>query len=229
MATIPGRGPAAPAGGRRRRPHPRPDQGVSGPGRVPGHRRRRRRRGAQAAGALQFDLLVLDVMMPGEDGFSLTTWLRERAGERGRDAGPDPHRPRPARRPHRGPAAGRGRLSGQALRAAGTGAAHRGDPAARAPFGRPAAGSALGAALRSGARRAHRDDAPVRLTEGEASCCDSWPAPPTRRSTARARPADGAEASGRAVDIQVTRLRRKIEPDPPTRAICRPCAGSATC
>ena len=32
---------------------------------------------------LAFDLLVLDVMMPGEDGFSLTRWLRGRPGEAG--------------------------------------------------------------------------------------------------------------------------------------------------
>ena len=33
---------------------------------------------------LDFDLLVLDVMMPGEDGFSLRRWLRGRPGETGR-------------------------------------------------------------------------------------------------------------------------------------------------
>ena len=32
---------------------------------------------------LDFDLLVLDVMMPGEDGFSLTRWLRARPGVAG--------------------------------------------------------------------------------------------------------------------------------------------------
>ena len=29
-------------------------------------------------GGLTFDLLVVDVMMPGEDGFSLTRWFRAR-------------------------------------------------------------------------------------------------------------------------------------------------------
>jgi DNA-binding response OmpR family regulator len=34
-------------------------------------------------GALCFDLLIVDVMMPGEDGLSLTKWLRGRPGEAG--------------------------------------------------------------------------------------------------------------------------------------------------
>jgi len=33
---------------------------------------------------LAFDLLVLDVMMPGENGFAFATWLRGRPGEMGR-------------------------------------------------------------------------------------------------------------------------------------------------
>jgi len=43
--------------------------------------------GAAARGLLDFldfDLAVFDVMMPGEDGFSLTRWLRERKGAAGR-------------------------------------------------------------------------------------------------------------------------------------------------
>src|SRR3982751_1767465 len=34
--------------------------------------------------SFDFDLAVLDVMMPGEDGFSLTRWLREQRGVCGR-------------------------------------------------------------------------------------------------------------------------------------------------
>src|ERR1700761_6333164 len=35
-------------------------------------------------GAIDFDLAVFDVMMPGEDGLSLTRWLREQRGAAGR-------------------------------------------------------------------------------------------------------------------------------------------------
>jgi two-component system, OmpR family, response regulator len=35
-------------------------------------------------GSLDFDLAVFDVMMPGEDGFSLTRWLREQKGPAGK-------------------------------------------------------------------------------------------------------------------------------------------------
>jgi two-component system OmpR family response regulator len=35
-------------------------------------------------GTLDFDLAVFDVMMPGEDGFGLTRWLREQRGPSGR-------------------------------------------------------------------------------------------------------------------------------------------------
>src|SRR5690606_7609447 len=43
--------------------------------------------GAQARKLIEtiaFDLAVFDVMMPGEDGFSLTRWLRELKGAAGR-------------------------------------------------------------------------------------------------------------------------------------------------
>jgi DNA-binding transcriptional ArsR family regulator len=105
-------------------------------------------------GSLDFDLMVLDVMMPGEDGFAFTKRLRAKGGDR-QDPDPDADRPRPGRRPHRGPDPRRRRLSGQAVRAAGAAAAHRGHPA---PHRRQAVGSAPAVAgplrLRPRARRA---------------------------------------------------------------------------
>jgi two-component system phosphate regulon response regulator OmpR len=59
-----------------------------------------------------------------------------------------------------------------------------------------------------------RGDEPIRLTEGEAQLlrqlAGAANAPVDRFELAR----QNAEAAGRAVDIQVTRLRRKIEADP---------------
>ncbi|MDR3506630.1 MAG: response regulator transcription factor, partial [Caulobacteraceae bacterium] len=59
-----------------------------------------------------------------------------------------------------------------------------------------------------------RGDDPIRLTESEAQLLRRLAAnaniPVDRLDLAR----DTADASGRAVDVQVTRLRRKIESDP---------------
>jgi two-component system, OmpR family, phosphate regulon response regulator OmpR len=80
--------------------------------------------------ALDFDLAILDVMMPGEDGLSLAAWIRSRPGPAGRlpvlmlTARGDPSdRIEGLRRGCR-------RLPGQTLRARGTGTADRGHPAA---------------------------------------------------------------------------------------------------
>ena len=74
--------------------------------------------------------------------------------------------------------------------------------------------------LRPRARRADpRGDAPVRLTEGEAQLlqllAQNAHAPVDRLDLAR----ETADATGRAVDVQVTRLRRKIEADPQDPAL----------
>jgi two-component system phosphate regulon response regulator OmpR len=59
-----------------------------------------------------------------------------------------------------------------------------------------------------------RDTAPVRLTEGETKLmrrlAERPHHPVDRMELAR----DAGEGGGRAVDVQVTRLRRKIELDP---------------
>ena len=80
----------------------------------------------------------------------------------------------------------------------------------------PAAGRfSLGACAFDLARgELSREGAPVRLTEGEAvllrRLAQSPHEPVDRLELAR----DTVDPSGRAVDVQVTRLRRKIEADP---------------
>jgi two-component system phosphate regulon response regulator OmpR len=83
--------------------------------------------------------------------------------------------------------------------------------------GRPAAGGRIRlghCSFDPGRGELWRGDAPVRLTEGEAQLlrqlASAANAPVDRFELAR----QSAEAAGRAVDIQVTRLRRKIEDDP---------------
>ena len=164
---------------------------------------------------LAFDLLVLDVMMPVEDGFAFAKWLRGRPGEMGRTPVliltarglPDD------------------RIAGLALGA---------DDYLAKPFEPQELVLRIEAILRRATPRAApggrlqlgrcsfdptrgelwRDDTPVRLTEGEAQLlrqlAGAANAPVDRFELAR----QTAEAAGRAVDIQVTRLRRKIEDDP---------------
>jgi two-component system phosphate regulon response regulator OmpR len=163
---------------------------------------------------LAFDLLVLDVMMPGEDGFTFAKWLRGRPGDTGRTpvliltarGQPDD------------------RITGLTLGA---------DDYLAKPFEPEELALRIEAILRRAAPKAAggriplghcsfdpargelwRGDAPVRLTEGETQLLRQLAAaanaPVERMELAR----ETAEAAGRAVDIQVTRLRRKIEDDP---------------
>jgi two-component system phosphate regulon response regulator OmpR len=164
---------------------------------------------------LSFDLLVLDVMMPDEDGFSFARWLRGRAGEAGRTPvliltarglqddrieglalGADDYLAKPFE-----PKELVLRIEA-ILRRAGP----RPPPARRLQLGRCSFDPARG--------ELWRGDAPVRLTEGEAQLLRQLAGAPyaavDRFDLAR----QSAEAAGRAVDIQVTRLRRKIEDDP---------------
>ena len=163
---------------------------------------------------LDFDLLVLDVMMPGEDGFSLAAWVRDGGPSRltpvlmltAKDAAED-------------------RIQGLSLGA---------DDYLAKPFepqelllrieailrragARPATALSLGLGqCRFDLERGElfRDGEPVRLTEAETRLL--------RRLAANAHLAvdrldlarETADSSGRAVDVQVTRLRRKIEIDP---------------
>lgn len=164
---------------------------------------------------LDFDLLVLDVMMPGEDGVSLTRAVRARtgavaatpilmltargaAGDRieGLTAGVDDYLSKPFE-----PRELLLRIEAILRRAASAPAVQGSLKLGRAAFD-----------LERG--ELSRDGAPVRLTEAEAQLL--------RRLAASAHMAvdrmelarEQADATGRAVDVQVTRLRRKIEDDP---------------
>jgi two-component system phosphate regulon response regulator OmpR len=164
---------------------------------------------------LAFDLLVLDVMMPGEDGFAFARWLRGRPGEIGRTPmliltargmpndrieglalGADDYLAKPFE-----PKELVLRIEA-ILRRAGPKPATNG----RVQLGRCSFDLARG--------ELWRGSSPVRLTEGEAQLlrrlADAANAPVDRMALAQ----ESAEAAGRAIDIRVTRLRRKIEEDP---------------
>jgi two-component system phosphate regulon response regulator OmpR len=164
---------------------------------------------------LDFDLAVFDVMMPGEDGFSLTRWLREQRGPAGRTpvlmltAKGEP---------------------GDRIEGLKTGADDY--------LGKPFEPEELLLRIEAILRRAQAPPAPeallslgrcrfdpergeltcegeiVRLTEAEVALlrqlARSPHEPVDRLELAR----ETVDPSGRAVDVQVTRLRRKIETDP---------------
>ncbi|RDW13034.1 response regulator [Paracoccus thiocyanatus] len=169
---------------------------------------------------LDFDLIVLDVMMPGEDGFSLTRALRKRmatpillltakgeTGDRieGFESGADDYLPKPFE-PRE-----------LLLRIA---AILRRIPAAEAKGPKFLS---LGP-LRYDADKGElwQGDAPLRLTGTEQALLKrlaDTPRQPVSRSAliedlGRSPAEEPGENSERAIDVQITRLRRKIEPDP---------------
>jgi len=167
--------------------------------------------------SLDFDLAVFDVMMPGEDGFSLTRWLREQRGP----AGKTPVLMLTARgQPE-------DRIEGLKLGA---------DDYLAKPFEPEELVLRIEAILRRAADRPAPggtlllgrckfdpdrgeltcDDEPVRLTEAEVALLRQLARTP-HEPVDRLELAHGTvDPSGRAVDVQVTRLRRKIEDDPKT-------------
>jgi len=162
---------------------------------------------------LDFDLIVLDVMMPGEDGFSFTKRLRARSGDQ------TPVLLLTAR------GDSEDRIQGLSLGA---------DDYLAKPFEPQELLLRIEAILRRAGRKADgprtlslgacefdadrgeltRDGDPIRLTEAEIELlrrlAKAANAPVDRLELARGT----ADATGRAVDVQVTRLRRKIEDDP---------------
>ena len=168
---------------------------------------------------LDFDLIVLDVMMPGEDGFSLTRDLRKRSqtpillltarGEiddriTGLESGADDYLPKPFE-PRE-----------LLLRIA---AILRRVPAAE---NRGPKYLGLGP-LRYDAAKGElwQGDSHIRLTGSEQTLMRrlaDTPGEPVSRAALIEElgrdPDEGGENSERAIDVQITRLRRKLEPDP---------------
>jgi two-component system phosphate regulon response regulator OmpR len=170
--------------------------------------------------SLSFDLLVLDVMMPGENGFQLTQSLRQTSavpilmltalGEtdnriEGLERGADDYLPKPFE-----PRELVLRLKSLLRRAA---APSTTEPAAAAP---PPAEVKLGELRFDPLRMVLlRGEAAVRLTTAEASLLRLLAEQPGEVISRESLTERGAIAGGvRAVDVQVTRLRRKVEPDP---------------
>ena len=165
--------------------------------------------------ALDFDLMILDVMMPGEDGYAFTKRLRAKGGESGRTPilmltardqtadrieglsnGVDDYLGKPFE-----PQELLLRIEA-ILRRAGP----RPSDDQPVSLGRCQFDPVRGELTREGVL--------VRLTEAEIDLLRTLAkaphAPIDRYTLAR----DDADAAGRAVDVQVTRLRRKIEDDP---------------
>jgi len=166
--------------------------------------------------ALDFDLAVVDVMMPGEDGLSLTRWLREQRGGLGRTP--------VLMLTARGEASDR--IEGLK---AGV------DDYLAKPFEPEELLLRIGAILRRSEDRPPATDGPlslgrcqfdpergeltcdgeaVRLTEAEVFLMRELARTPHEAVERMALARGASDPSGRAVDVQVTRLRRKIEDDP---------------
>ena len=161
------------------------------------------------------DLLVLDVMMPGESGFELTHWLRGQPGAKGRtpvliltardqptdrieglSLGADDYLAKPFE-----PQELVLRI-GAILRRTGSGSAT------------PRRLSLGGCMFDAERGELFRGEAPVRLTEAEAQLLKRLAKAPHAAVERHLLGSGGNDEAGRAVDIQVTRLRRKIEADP---------------
>ncbi|WP_184431952.1 response regulator [Roseospira goensis] len=172
--------------------------------------------------ALAFDLLVVDVMMPGEDGLSLTRDLRRgstvpilmltamgdpEARIRGLEAGADDYLPKPFE-----PRELLLRITGILRRVAERPTAPPDDPT---PAPNPLRFGPLTLDLRR--ETLLRDGEPLHLTTTETQLLMVLAGQPgvvfSREALAEV---TGTAANPRGVDVQVTRLRRKLEPDPRT-------------
>ena len=163
---------------------------------------------------LDFDLAIFDVMMPGEDGFSLTRWLRQQRGKAGRTpvlmltalgeavdrieglkTGADDYLGKPFE-----PEELLLRIEA-ILRRAGDQA----QPGGVLSLGRCRFDPDRGELTCNGE--------PVRLTEAEVTLLQTLALTPHEPVDRMELARGSVDPSGRAVDVQVTRLRRKIEDD----------------
>lgn len=163
-----------------------------------------------------FDGLVLDVMMPGENGFDLAKSLRLSSQIpimmltartevddriRGLEIGADDYLPKPFE-----PRELLLRLQNMLRRTAAEAAANRApSPAPQVSFGEFTFLRERG--------ELRRGDEPVRLTDRERELMDILTSRPGETIT-RDMIGAGEEVSDRTVDVQINRLRRKIESDP---------------
>jgi two-component system phosphate regulon response regulator OmpR len=170
----------------------------------------------QRLGALDFDLIVLDVMMPGESGLDLASEIRrsddvpilmltamDEAKDRiaGLETGVDDYLGKPFE-----PRELVLRLQ-NILRRNKAVAAPSGEPVRRVTFGPFEFDLELGELTQKGERVALTDAEVVLLRALAARLGEVL----SRETLSRSM---GAAINERAIDVQVTRLRRKIEPDP---------------
>ncbi len=167
---------------------------------------------------LEFDLIVLDVMMPGEDGISFCRDLRHRTGTpvmlltargetedriAGLEAGADDYLAKP--------------FEPKELLLRINAILRRAPQAVSQPI--PVTVLQLGSIHYDMAKGEMRqDDGLVRLTATESQLMRIFSARPhepvTRLELVEELSRSGGQTQERAVDVQITRLRRKIEADP---------------
>lgn len=175
---------------------------------------------SRLAESLSFDMMIVDVMMPGEDGVSLTRRMRADTGTpvllltarggandriTGLEAGADDYLPKP--------------FEPRELLLRIAAILRRARPPAPAPAAEMPRALTMGDTsfdLIRGELR--RGDQAIRLTSTEQALMRVFSRRPNE-TISRARLADelgGAQGgvNERAVDVQITRLRRKIERDP---------------
>jgi two-component system phosphate regulon response regulator OmpR len=161
---------------------------------------------------LHFDLLILDVMMPGENGFDLVTAIRKDSGVpilmltardeaenriKGLELGADDYVTKP--------------FEPRELSLRIANILKRAQPAAPAPAETLCFGPFVYHLARAELRRGEEV---VRLTDREREMLSLLAGCPGETVPRLALAGEGAGAGERAVDVQVNRLRRKIELDP---------------